>query len=131
MATDGSHNGNSPFHKFMAKVLDLADARANVIVLDRLDDATRHGFHIASRHAAVSVQTFIDYDEIAGLLIEFLVIERKPPADVHQCVFLAAHRATVAVGAKFSEDCSHFFSSIAALTLLDEVSVFDCSCCIK
>ena len=34
MAADGSHNGNSPFQEFMAEVLDLADARANVIVLD-------------------------------------------------------------------------------------------------
>ena len=77
------------------------------------------------------MQTFIDHNQVAGFLIKFLVIEREPPADVHQRIFLAAHRATVAVSAKLLEDGGHVFTLIAALTLLDEISVFDGSSRIK
>ena len=59
------------------------------------------------------------------MFIEFLVIERQPAANIYQCVFLAAHRATIAVRAKFLQDFSHGDFLVTPLTLLDKESVFD------
>src|SRR3982750_1401288 len=56
MATDGPHNGNAPLEEFMAEVLDLPDASADVIVLNGFNNAARHGFHIAASHPTVSMQ---------------------------------------------------------------------------
>ena len=51
-----------------AQIFNLTDARANVLLLDRFDNAAGHSFHIASGHAAVRMQPLINDYQIAGFL---------------------------------------------------------------
>ena len=96
-----------------------------MVVLHRLDDAAGHGLHVAAGHAAVGVQALVDDHQVAGLFVEFRVVDGQPAADVDQGVLLAAHRAAVGVGADFLKDFRDVLLSVARLALLDEIGVFD------
>ena len=77
---------------------------ADVVVLDRFDDAAGHRLHVAAGHAAVGVQALVDDHQVAGFLVQCVVVQRQPAADVDQRVLLAAHRAAVGVGAELLQD---------------------------
>ena len=116
---------DAPVDQLLAEVLDLADARADVVVVHRLDDAAGHGLHVAAGQAAVGVQALVDHDHVPRLLEELLVVHRQPAADVDHGVLLGAHRAGVGVGAELLEDFGHRLRLVARLALLNEIGVLD------
>ena len=77
-------DGHSRRDQLVSEILHLSDAGADMVVVDGLHDPARHGFHIAPRHAPIGVQTLVDNDEIARFLIESIVVQSEPAADVDQ-----------------------------------------------
>ena len=131
MSPDRAHDRNVPFDQPIAKVLNLADSSPDVIVLNRLLDANCHCFHITAGHATVSVQSFIDDDQVAYLFMYVIIVDGQPAADIDQRVLLAAHGAAIGVAAKLKQDGCYVFVCISRLRLLDEIGVFDTAGCIE
>lgn len=68
MTQDARHGGvaigANVQNELPARELDLADARTDVLLVDRFLDADGHRFHVATGESAVGVQAFVD-DEVA------------------------------------------------------------------
>ena len=73
----------------LAQIAHLADARAHVVVLDRLVDADRHRLHVAPGHAAVGVQALVDHDQVAQLLEDVSSLTASQPPMLTRVSFLA------------------------------------------
>ena len=96
-----------------------------MVVLHRFFDAGGEGFHVASGHAAVGVQTFIDDREVAGIVVHVLIVDGEEAPDVDQGVFLGAHGAAVGLVAHLAQDGGDGAVAVAGLALLNEVGVLD------
>src|SRR5450759_5068094 len=121
---NGQNDGHARVPKLFPQVEDLADARANVVVLHRFLDSDGHRLHVAAGHAAVRVQSFEGHQQVARRFGHFHIVHRQESADVGQRVFLGAHGTPVAGGAKVLDDLAHAPPLLARLALLDEPGVF-------
>ena len=122
---DGLDDRDVPLLEQLAEVADLADADADVLVLDRLLDADGERLHVAPGHAAVGVEPLVDHDEVAQLLEDVPVVDRQPAADVDEVVLLGAHPGAVGVRAELEQDLGDRRVGVARLALLDEERVLD------
>ena len=116
------HDRDALFDQLLADVLDLADPRVHVVLVEHLLDAARHRLEVAAGEAAVGVQA-LEHDEAAGLLEQLLVERRQEAADVGQQVLLGADRGAVGVRAHLAQDVLEALVGVAVLALLDEPRV--------
>src|SRR5262245_41546473 len=98
MSTDRPHDRDAPVNQLLPQIFNLHDPGADMIVLHRFDDPARHCLHIASSHAAVSMQAFVNHDQITGFLVELLIIYGQPATDIDQGILLSTHGATIGAG---------------------------------
>ena len=117
-------DGDLPIGEQLAQVAHLPHAGAHVVILHALGDADGKGFHIAPRHAAVGVQSFVDHHQVAQVVEQLGIAHRQPAADVDQVILLGAHPGPVGVAAELLEDLGDRLALVTRLPLLDEKGVF-------
>src|ERR1039458_2706695 len=79
--------------------------------------------HVATGHAAIGMQPFVNDCEVGSVFVEVVVIHRQKAADVDQRILLGAHGAAVRVGAEFLDDGGDGAVLATGLAVLDEVCV--------
>ena len=124
MPADGLHDGHAGIDQLLAQVKHLAHAGADVVLVQRLLDARGQGFHVASGHAAVGVQPFVDHRQVGRVFIDRMIVDGQKAADVDQRVLLGAHGAAVGVRAHLLDDGGNGAILAARFPLLDEEGVF-------
>ena len=125
MPANRTHDRHARRDQFVGEVAALGDAMVDVVVIDRLDDAARHRLHVAPGKAAVGRHAFVQHHQLAGALVELVVVHAQEAADVDQAILLAAHRAAIGVAHHFLEDGGDADLGVALFALLDEVGVLD------
>ena len=106
-----------------AEVLHLADAEAQVVLVQHLAQAARHGLEVAAGEAAVGGEP-LDHDQpLLQRLQQLLVAAGQEAADVGQAVLLGAHGAAVGVAEDLAHDLGDRAVGLPRLALLDEPGV--------
>jgi len=99
------------------------DPVTQIILVDDFFQPLGLRIQIASRHAAISWETFGQDQPVAGLQGKIVVIQRQPAADIAEGILLCAHSHVVGIGEHVAHDVFDRAILLTCLAFLDEPGV--------
>ena len=77
MSTNRLNNRYTPVGQQLAQITHLSHPGPDVVVLHCLGNADSQGFHIATGHTTVGVESLINDHQVAGLVKNLRIINRR------------------------------------------------------